>query len=197
MMRQESGEMRVFTPGALSFMEALSHSIQKTRNRIVENDESLKEIQTQLAQDPLNGDLRHVEKTCAAELVELLKARNIFLSQKAKMAWMAERDENTAFFHSSIKRRRSQNRVHQVKDMNQKDYFSKEDIKHAFKEFYKSLLGESKAVAHVNQAIVKMSKCLTDEHRASLIAPISDIEVRKAMFDIHGTKTPDPDGYNS
>ncbi|XP_074297834.1 uncharacterized protein LOC141628615 [Silene latifolia] len=36
MMRQESGEKRVFIPGGLSFMEALSHSIQKTRDRIVE-----------------------------------------------------------------------------------------------------------------------------------------------------------------
>ncbi|XP_074299724.1 uncharacterized protein LOC141630876 [Silene latifolia] len=39
MMRQESGEKRVFIPGGLSFMEALSHSIQKTRDRIVEKGE--------------------------------------------------------------------------------------------------------------------------------------------------------------
>ncbi|XP_074271460.1 uncharacterized protein LOC141595394 [Silene latifolia] len=64
---------------------------------------ALKDIQVKLVQDPLNSELCHTEKICAAELGELLKARNMFLSQKAKAAWIAEGDENSSYFHSVIK----------------------------------------------------------------------------------------------
>ncbi|XP_074283291.1 uncharacterized protein LOC141607842 [Silene latifolia] len=103
---------------------------------------ALKDIQMKLVQDPLNSALCHAENVCAVELGEFLKARNMFLRQKAKAAWIAEGDENTSYFHSVIKRRRSQNRVYKMKDMRQQDCDSNGDIKTAFEEFYKSLLGE-------------------------------------------------------
>ncbi|XP_074305520.1 uncharacterized protein LOC141640736 [Silene latifolia] len=109
--------------------------------------------------DPLNSELCHTERICDAELGELLKARNMFLSQKAKTAWIAEGNENTSYFHSVIKRRRSQNRVY--------------------------------------KAIIKMGQCLTDEHRTTLLAPLSDNEIKRAMFDIPGNKAPSPDGFGS
>ncbi|XP_074306341.1 uncharacterized protein LOC141641583 [Silene latifolia] len=111
---------------------------------------ALKDIQVNLVQDPLNSELCHTEKMCAAVLGELIKARNMFLSQKAKAAWIAEGDENSSYFHSVIKKRRSHNRP----------------------------------VTPINQAIVRMGPCLTADHRASLLAPLSDNEIKRAMFDI-------------
>ncbi|XP_074315004.1 uncharacterized protein LOC141651181 [Silene latifolia] len=97
---------------------------------------ALKEFQMKLAQDPLNSELCHSERVYAAELMELRKARNMYLSQKAKMAWAA-------------------------------------------------------------RSIVRTVKCLTAEHRVRLIAPLTDAEIKEAMFDIPGNKAPGPDGYSS
>ncbi|XP_074266117.1 uncharacterized protein LOC141588583 [Silene latifolia] len=142
---------------------------------------ALKDVQMKLVQDPLNAALCHTEKMCAAELGELIKARNMFLSQKAKAAWIAEGDEKSSYFHSVIKKRRSHNRIYKVKDIRQKECCSPGEIKGAFEEFYMSLLGESKPVTPINQAIVRMGPCITAEHRAALLAPLSDLEIKRAF----------------
>ncbi|XP_074298144.1 uncharacterized protein LOC141628964 [Silene latifolia] len=81
---------------------------------------SLKEFQTQLTQDPLNKGLCDAEAACAKELMLLKKAREQYLLQKSKEKWMSEGDDNTAYYHASIKQRRVRNKVYQIKDMNGK-----------------------------------------------------------------------------
>ncbi|XP_074289061.1 uncharacterized protein LOC141614202 [Silene latifolia] len=121
---------------------------------------ALKEAQTKLIMDPLNEEMCQAERLCATEFEELQKARNMYLKQKAKEAWVANGDENTAFFHSSIRKRRSQNRVYQIKDMHHNVCNSNVAIQAAFEEFYKSLLGDSKEVCPVNKVIVRKREML-------------------------------------
>ncbi|XP_074302722.1 uncharacterized protein LOC141634440 [Silene latifolia] len=156
-----------------------------------------KNFEELMMKDPLNEELCQAERACTTKHGELLKAMNMYLRQKAKMAWVNEGDWNTTYFHSTIRRRRSQNRVYRVKDMHQQVCDSSDDIKFAFEEFYKTLLGESKEVAHVNKRIVRRGKCLTVEHIDRLLAPISDLEIKAAVFDIPGNNAPGHDGYSS
>ncbi|XP_074304331.1 uncharacterized protein LOC141639047 [Silene latifolia] len=128
---------------------------------------SLRQFQNMLVQDPLNEDLCISEKECAKDIEELIKARDQFLRQKAKCEWMKHRDNNADFFHAKIKRRRAKNKVFQVKDMDNNLSSKPEDVKQAFEEYYKVLLGTSKK------------------------------EIKDAMFAILGTKAPGPDGYDS
>ncbi|XP_074299820.1 uncharacterized protein LOC141630990 [Silene latifolia] len=55
----------------------------------------------------------------------------------------------------------------------------------------------SKPVAPINHGIVRKGACLTTEHKKLLLQPVTDEEVRAAMFSIPGTKAPGPDGYSS
>ncbi|XP_074300998.1 uncharacterized protein LOC141632342 [Silene latifolia] len=128
---------------------------------------SLKHFQSLLVSDPYNKEWIENERASAQELTDMVKARDQFLKQKAKCDWMKYGDENTAFFHAAIKKRRARNRVFQVKDMRG------------------SLCSDSKGA------------CLTPEHCAILNAEITGEEVRDAMFAIPGNKAPGPDGYSS
>ncbi|XP_074267197.1 uncharacterized protein LOC141590507 [Silene latifolia] len=110
---------------------------------------SLEHLQEQLRVDPLNEGLCIAMKACAKEVEFLNTAKLAYLRQKSKVNWMKEGDENSNFFHSSIKRRRAKNRVYQVKDMRGVMCSTEENIKCAFKEFYISLLGTSKPVSPV------------------------------------------------
>ncbi|XP_074271179.1 uncharacterized protein LOC141595105 [Silene latifolia] len=125
---------------------------------------SLDHFQTKLREDPLNEELCRAEKECAKEVEFLGKARIDFLKQKAKMKWMNDGDDNSAFFHSIIKRRRAMNTVYQIKDIRGVLCTQPDTIKAAFEEFYVSLLGTSKHV-----------------------------EVQEAMLSISGDKAPGPD----
>ncbi|XP_074283597.1 uncharacterized protein LOC141608138 [Silene latifolia] len=158
---------------------------------------SLNHFQTKLRDDPFNEDLCLAERACSQELEFLNKARLEFLRQKSKEAWLKEGDDNTSYFHASIKKRRARNKVYQVKDMRGKLCNHCDDIKNAFEEYYISLLGTSKSVEHVKVNVVKQGQCLTMSHSELLLAPASADEVKTAMFAIPGTKAPGPDGFSS
>ncbi|XP_074290425.1 uncharacterized protein LOC141617144 [Silene latifolia] len=55
----------------------------------------------------------------------------------------------------------------------------------------------SKPVTPINHGIVRKGACLTKENQKLLLQPVTDEEVRAAMFSIPGTKAPGPDGYIS
>ncbi|XP_074277442.1 uncharacterized protein LOC141601077 [Silene latifolia] len=158
---------------------------------------SLKHFQDHLSKDPLNPDLCNAERECAQDLVNLTKARNSFLAQRAKENWVKNGDENTAFFHASIKRRRAHNRVYHFKDKEGKLCTTPQRFKSAFEEYYIGLLGSSNEVTFVHKGVIRAGKCLTDEHREILTRFVTDDEIKNAMFSIPGTKAPGPDGYNS
>ncbi|XP_074278270.1 uncharacterized protein LOC141601863 [Silene latifolia] len=158
---------------------------------------SLKHFQEQVMSNPLNTDFCNAEKECAHELIQLKNARDSFLAQKAKEEWAKNGDDNTSFFHASIKRRRAYNRVYQIKDKDGVLCSKSHEIKHAFEEYYCGLLGSSKGVNPVHKGIVQSGKCLTAEHRSLLTQVVTDDEIKKVMFSIPGTKAPGPDGYSS
>ncbi|XP_074298927.1 uncharacterized protein LOC141629907 [Silene latifolia] len=130
---------------------------------------ALKHFQQQLIQDPMNDTLCNAEKDYANDLIKLVKARNSYLAQKAKEAWIKDGDDNTSFFHSSIKRRRMKNRVYSIHDMEGVLCSKPDDIKAAFEDYYRDLL----------------------------LKPVSDEEIKSAMFSIPGDKAPGPDGFSS
>ncbi|XP_074293094.1 uncharacterized protein LOC141620008 [Silene latifolia] len=125
---------------------------------------SLKHFQSLLVSDPFNKEWIQNERACAQDLTDMIKARDQFLKQKAKCDWMKFGDEDTAFFHAAIKKRRARNRVFQVKDMRGSLCSESKVIQQAFEEYYMHLLGTSTSVKPVNKKIVQQGACLTQEH---------------------------------
>ncbi|KAK9713574.1 hypothetical protein RND81_06G036400 [Saponaria officinalis] len=150
-----------------------------------------------LVGDPLNKDMCDAERQCAKEADDLLHARNAYLMQKAKEMWIEDGDDNTSFFHASIKRRRMRNRVYQVFDADNNLCTTPDQIMNAFENFYVSLLGDAKPVSPIHRRVVQAGKCITHDHIAILTADVTHEEIKSAMFDIPGTKAPGPDGYSS
>ncbi|XP_074288087.1 uncharacterized protein LOC141613248 [Silene latifolia] len=144
-------------------LKSLKHRLQELNREQFSDIENLTHVteialqnfQEQLRHDPLNKEMCKTERACAQELMGLRKAREMYLAQKAKESWVKDGDYNTSFFHSSIKRRRSMNRVYQISDAAGKLCTTPEDIKVAFEQFYKGLLGTSTEVKHVKPGVIK------------------------------------------
>ncbi|KAL2894159.1 hypothetical protein RDABS01_010068 [Bienertia sinuspersici] len=121
-----------------------------------------------------------------------------FLKQKAKCSWIREGDENTAMFHRSIKKRRLQNNIYVIRDMKGALLDKPNEVAEALLQFYQELLGsETSQREVVMPEIINRGPVLNEGQRESLIAPFTKDEIKKAMFSIHGDKTPGPDGFGS
>ncbi|XP_074315057.1 uncharacterized protein LOC141651237 [Silene latifolia] len=157
----------------------------------------LEDIQKKLHQDPQNILLQNEERVAAISYKELSEARDMFLNQKAKVQWMKCNDENTQFFHSSIKARRALNKILTIKDQNGVLCSDNKSIENAFLTYYKDLLRSSKEVTRVNLGVVRRGKCITHQQASAMTQRISDVEIKEALFDIPIDKAPGPDGYTS
>ncbi|XP_074297012.1 uncharacterized protein LOC141627683 [Silene latifolia] len=130
----------------------------------------LEYIQTQLRSDPTNSDLISTELVALKEYQELQTACNSFLVQKSKAVWLTD----GAFF-----------------------VIEPFDIQQAFLNFYQQLLGESADLKPFNAAVVKKGSICTDEHWQILLSPVTNEEIKEALFSIPNHKAPGPDGYSS
>lgn len=63
-----------------------------------------------------------------------------YLSQKAKIDWLRDGDENARLFHHSIKARRIKNQVYSITDEQGMRHEQAKDVSEAFLNYYKKLL---------------------------------------------------------
>ncbi|XP_074299518.1 uncharacterized protein LOC141630636 [Silene latifolia] len=106
---------------------------------------NLEYIQAQLAIDPRDSLWLQKEQDAIGEYKELQTACTLFLSQKAKAAWIKDGDSNTKYFHGVIKSNFMKNQVLSISDMAGKEHEDPQMIQNAFLQYYIQLLGTEKA----------------------------------------------------
>ncbi|XP_062085879.1 uncharacterized protein LOC133791985 [Humulus lupulus] len=154
--------------------------------------------QDALQHDPLNGILIDKEKEARGKYIQLRKACSMFLAQKAKSNWIHLGDENTAFFHASLKARRAHNRINSIKNGRVIWVDNSKDVKADFLDYYQELLGTTMTNRLiVIKAIVEMGLLLSTNHIRILQADFTQQEVKGAFYAILGMKALGPDGYGS
>ena len=123
---------------------------------------SLITAQQELQIDPTNAELIEKEMKSRQEYHTTHKNYMSFLSQKAKVRWFEEGDENTRVFHHSIKIRRAQNRVNTIKNEHEEWVSNPEEVTNTSIHFYQALLGSSGDTRSVETAIIKRGKILNE-----------------------------------
>ncbi|XP_074298546.1 uncharacterized protein LOC141629443 [Silene latifolia] len=147
--------------------------------------------------DPSNLAVLEEESAAAVEYRTLSKAHCSFLSQKAKIGWLCEGDENTKYFHNQIKAKQMHNKILQIKDKNGQHHTNPLSIEKAFLDYYVELLGDNKDTSDVHVPTVRIGSLISDQHRSILLKPVSSQEVKDCIFSIPSTKSPGPDGFSS
>uniref|UniRef100_A0A803NPT5 DUF4283 domain-containing protein n=1 Tax=Cannabis sativa TaxID=3483 RepID=A0A803NPT5_CANSA len=140
--------------------------------------------------------------------IEELEARSIFtqahknyqpfLHQKAKTNWARDGDDNTTIFHASIKASFNQNRIFFILDSQGNKIDDPVRITEVFLDYYKQLLGTSMINRRkVISSVLINGPTVTSQQRDIHLKPITDEEIKKAIFAIPRAKAPGPDGYSS
>ncbi|XP_074292519.1 uncharacterized protein LOC141619402 [Silene latifolia] len=157
---------------------------------------ALHQVQKELRVQPMHASLIDTERALSKDYALMMEAKHQFLAQKDKAEWVDDGDDNTAYFHVSIRAHRNRSKVVQINDMNGNCDTSAYGINEAFENYFKYILGTHKNVTSIHIPTVQKENVLTDELRQKLLKPVNGEEIRRAMFSIPGTKAPGPDGYN-
>uniref|UniRef100_A0A803PQV8 Reverse transcriptase n=1 Tax=Cannabis sativa TaxID=3483 RepID=A0A803PQV8_CANSA len=161
-------------------------------------DKELKHCQESLLLDPLNPVLQQEELNARVTFTQAHKNYQSFLHQKAKTSWTRDGDDNTTVFHASLKARNNQNRILSIVDAQGTRVDEPGKITEVFLNYYQQLLGTKMMNRRkVIGQVLNKGPIVTTQQNLTLMAPITDAEIKNAMFAIPGSKAPGPDGYSS
>ena len=114
------------------------------------------------------------------------------MTQKAKLKWAIEEDENLSYFHGVISKRRHQRSIRGVL-VNGEWIENSERVKAEFYNHFASRFSSS----HANRMLFEDSfpRSLSYVQAASLEAVLTNQEIKNALWDCGTDKSPGPDGF--
>ncbi|KAL0437766.1 UNVERIFIED_CONTAM: hypothetical protein Sradi_0484500 [Sesamum radiatum] len=134
----------------------------------------LEETQSLLAQDRHCETLLHLELCCK------------------------DGDQCSRIFFSRVAKRRSSKRVFQITDSEGQLRTTPPEVTEAFIDYYQTLLGGRRRNQPIDLRFLRpwARHFLTEDEACLLIIPVTEDEVKLAIFNIDETKAPGPDGYS-
>ncbi|GJR98403.1 hypothetical protein Tco_0270577 [Tanacetum coccineum] len=158
--------------------------------------EKLTNAQAEMEKDPFNTEMKAKATSFLNEYLIASNDELKLLQQKAKIKWLSESDQNTAYFHGILKSRKHKGRIKSIGD--EKDVrFDGDNVATAFVEHFKSFLGSKHDVQPLDSVEIKFDKVLSKEEVEDMIGLVTDEEIKEAVFDIDSNKASGTDGYTS
>ncbi|GJT13943.1 RNA-directed DNA polymerase, eukaryota, reverse transcriptase zinc-binding domain protein [Tanacetum coccineum] len=156
----------------------------------------LKRVQQSLDKDPHNAVLREEEMIYSKAYSDAVLDEERLMKQKAKIEWLREGDNNTAYFHKILKGRVSKSRIEVINDDAGNTFYG-DDIPAQFVEHFKKFLGADDVVFPIQDCEGLFTKKLDPQIANHMIRPVPDEEIKASMFSIQDDKAAGPDGFTS
>jgi hypothetical protein len=102
-------------------------------------------------------------------------------------------DRNTKYFHSWAKHRKKVNSISNIMDGEGRIWRKKGEISKEFLKYYKELF-TTQSPSGVEDCLLTVNGCVTDEMNNTLLQPFISEEVLAALHSMHPLKYPGPDG---
>lgn len=108
---------------------------------------------------------------------------------------MKDRDRNSIYFHVVVSHRRRINEISKLRDALGALHSQQADMERTTFEYFQSMF-TSVSTSSFQQVICHIREVVTSEMNNTLLEDFSQEEVKEALFQMHPTKTPGPDGMN-
>ncbi|KAJ1417306.1 Zinc finger, CCHC-type [Sesbania bispinosa] len=123
------------------------------------------------------------------------KQKENFWAQRSRVKWLQHGDRNSKFFHASTVQRRDRNRLFRLKNdlgewMEGQEAMEELILAH-FQQIYKS-----DGAINFKECEEVIQKNVTDDLNTKLLRPVSEEEVKLAVFSMDALKAPGPDSLN-
>lgn len=145
-------------------------------------------------QDPSDANLIAMNRATTV-LSQALGMEEAFWKQKAACKWLAEGERNTKFFHSLVKKKRNQNKIHKIQH-NGTILIKENEIQQSGVEFFEQLLA-CNSDAMVPDDLQWIPNLLNNEDLNFLTACPTMRELKEIVFSISPDSTASPDGFSA
>ncbi|CAN1272874.1 Transposon TX1 uncharacterized 149 kDa protein [Linum perenne] len=132
--------------------------------------------------------------------LELLRSsvrqqEDLYWKQKARINWIASGDRNTTFFHRTVNATRKWNFIGDLRDTDGNVLTSEKDKGKLAADYFKHLFATEHDGSQESVFDIGFPRVVTDSMNDSLLAEITDDEIRSTVFSIDPTQAPGPDGF--
>ena len=159
-----------------------------TRTRLTEKQQVLDDLVAQGCesnQERIN--------TLRREINELIHHEEVYWRQRSRSIWLQAGDKNTRFFHQRASQRKKKNTIEGLHDKDGVWQTNLEQITSIVEEYYANLF-KAQSQRHTEGVLEAVEKVVTDDMAQSLIQPHSGDDVRRALVNMHPSKSSEPDG---
>ncbi|XP_013690321.2 uncharacterized protein LOC106394286 [Brassica napus] len=129
------------------------------------------------------------------EIGKAFKQEEDFWTQKSKDNWLVVGDNNTSFFHASVKARRQNNQLSKLVYDEGRENFSIPQMGKTATDYFDKLF-TSHASNEVMDFLTGLPARVSENMNQNLIKEVSEAEVRAAVFSIKTSSAPGSDGMN-
>ncbi|XP_024004507.1 uncharacterized protein LOC112081888 [Eutrema salsugineum] len=157
--------------------------IQMLRTQI---DEKLRDASIQVS------EIHRLKK----ELGDAYYDEEQFWKLKSRNKWLQAGDRNTKFYHGATKARRSRNCIRHVEDNQGIIHKKDEAIAKVAEEYFHQMFTTSNT-ASVSEVFPEIVQTVTSDMNSFLTAPITDNEVKEAVFQMGPDKAPGADRFTA
>ncbi|KAL7616426.1 hypothetical protein Lser_V15G04034 [Lactuca serriola] len=192
-----------FLPLVFQKLKLLKKHCRDLCNKYRGSGKKIKELRKDLGNKQMEIDLNPLNDNYRKEHANILYEYNVacndeekLLSQRAKIKWLSDGDNNTKFFHSCLKSRNNRNRILMILDEDGR-WIRGNAMKEKFVNHFNNFLGceDITDLSLLNDDFFQ--KKLDKRVALSMIRVVTDEEVMAAMFDIDDNHAPGPDGFSS
>ncbi|GJY15597.1 putative nucleotidyltransferase, ribonuclease H [Tanacetum coccineum] len=196
--KADMGEMCMYN--LVKKLKSLKHPLNNlnwSNGNLIEKVKALKEelkcVQTAIDVDPYDKSLREKRSAILESYLEAVKDEEKLLFQKCKIKWLSYGDKNNSYFHKMLKGRNQRNRIQVIHDP-KGQRFEEDQVATQFVNHFQNFLRINMPVSPISDCEELFTTKLSMEEANQMVMPITDKEIRKAMFSIDDNKAPRLDG---